>query len=360
MITAEGCRQRRSRFLERFKPIGPVLLGDTLHLRYLANVYVEPLSLSLEFGPLLLLRPDGHATLFHDNRLPRTTLDRCCVDERVVLPWYDGLTPGQGPRGVRLKEVVAANGGRVHDGIVDPQASEVHELLADLRRVKDPDEIAMLRACMKATDAGHAWARANVRPGLTELDVYAGIAQACNRAAGEWAVVYGDFVVCPGPGRRVGPPTPRVLQDGQLMIVDFSVILQGYRSDFTNTLCVGGKPNAEQSRLMDLCLKAMAAGESQLRDGAKGQTVYDAVRKVFADEGVADGFPHHAGHGLGVSHPEAPYIVRESTETLRAGDVITLEPGLYFDGIGGMRIEHNYLVTKDGYERLSGHHIGLS
>jgi Xaa-Pro aminopeptidase len=88
--------------------------------------------------------------------------------------------------------------------------------------------------------------------------------------------------------------------------------------------------------------------------------VYDAVRGVFEKAGVADSVPHHAGHGLGLAHPEAPYLVRNSTETLAAGDVVTLEPGLYVDGVGGDRIEHNYLITATGYERLSNHTLSLS
>jgi Xaa-Pro aminopeptidase len=103
----------------------------------------------------------------------------------------------------------------------------------------------------------------------------------------------------------------------------------------------------------------MRAGEQELRAGAACQTVYDAVRASFASAGMADYFPHHAGHGLGLSHPEAPFIVRHSTETLIAGDVVTLEPGLYVEDVGGIRIEHNYLVTDHGYERLSQHEIVL-
>jgi Xaa-Pro aminopeptidase len=87
--------------------------------------------------------------------------------------------------------------------------------------------------------------------------------------------------------------------------------------------------------------------------------VYGAVRGVFEKAGVADAFPHHAGHGLGVMHPEAPFIVRRSDETLLAGDVVTLEPGLYVPG-GGLRIEHNYLIEETGYERLSNHTIALT
>jgi Xaa-Pro aminopeptidase len=74
---------------------------------------------------------------------------------------------------------------------------------------------------------------------------------------------------------------------------------------------------------------------------------------------MAQFFPHHAGHGLGLSHPEAPYLVRLAEETLLAGDVITLEPGLYVPDLGGIRIERNYLVTDAGYERLSNHVIAL-
>jgi Xaa-Pro aminopeptidase len=211
---------------------------------------------------------------------------------------------------------------------------------------------------MRATDAGHAWARANAKPGMTELDVYRGINSACIQDAGHAVIVYGDFAVCPGPERRGGPPTERVLRAGDMLILDFSVVIEGYRSDFTNTLVVGAPPTAEQRRIYDLCQAAMQAGEKQLRAGEACLAVDQAVLGVFARGGMAQYFGHHAGHGLGLSHPEAPYFVRHATETLLAGDVVTLEPGLYVPEIGGLRIEHNYLVTETGYERLSNHMIG--
>jgi Xaa-Pro aminopeptidase len=144
-----------------------------------------------------------------------------------------------------------------------------------------------------------------------------------------------------------------------MLILDFSVVIAGYRSDFTNTLVVGREPSPDQRRLFRLCTEALAAGERELRAGAACLTVYEAVRDAFAKEGVAEHFPHHAGHGLGLSHPEAPYFVREAHETLFAGDVVTLEPGLYVPGVGGIRIEHNYLITEQGHERLSNHVIAL-
>jgi hypothetical protein len=363
MLTAEGCRQRRQRLWQRLdpRPDGDHLrLADPLHLTYLANFHVDPFSLGAGFGGYLLLRHDGQAKLLHDNRLPQSVTE-AHVEERVVVPWYDGQSPARGPRQLALLEGVnpAHAGLRLHDRPGDPYAAVLIETLAEMRRQKDADEVAQLARCMRAGEAGHAWARQNVREGQSELDVYLGVSAACARAAGQAVIVYGDFAVSPGPERRGGPPTDRVLEPGDLLILDYSVVIGGYRSDFTNTLVVGRAPTAEQQRLYDLCCQALAAGERELRGGRECRAVYEAVRDVFARAGVAEHFPHHAGHGLGLSHPEAPYFVRHADETLRAGDVVTLEPGLYVSGVGGIRIEHNYLVTATGYERLSNHEIVL-
>jgi Xaa-Pro aminopeptidase len=363
MLSAEGCRQRRLRLWQQLEPKPDndhLRLADPIHLIYLANFFVDPFSLGAGFGGFLLLRNDGHATLIYDNRLPKS-VEAAQVDERRVVKWYDGQSPAHGPRQLATLERVnpVGDGLRFQDRIGDRYASLLIHTLAEMRRRKDADEIAILRHCMRVTEAGHAWARANVRPGMTELDVYCGVNSACIQAAGHAVIVYGDFAVSPGPERRGGPPTQRVLEPGDMLLLDYSVVIGGYRSDFTNTLVVGGQPNAEQQRLYRLCTEAMAAGEKELRAGAACLAVYQAVRSVFEKAGVAEYFPHHAGHGLGLTHPEAPFLVRQATETLLAGDVVTLEPGLYVPGVGGIRIEHNYLVTDQGYERLSNHTIAL-
>jgi len=363
MLTAEGCRQRRLRFWERLEPRldgDHVRLSDPLHLMYLANFHVDPFSLGGGFGGVLLLRRDGHAKLLHDNRLPKS-VEEAHVEERVVVPWYDGQSPAHGPRQLALLQSVNPTqaGVRIHDRPGDPEAAAIIQALAKMRRQKDTDEIDLLRKCMRATEAGHAWAREHIKPGLTELDVYCGVNAACTKAAGQAVIVYGDFAVSPGPERRGGPPTDRVVEPGDMFILDYSVVIGGYRSDFTNTLVVGREPTADQRRLYDLCCQAMAAGEKELRAGQACLTVYGAVRAVFEKAGVAESFPHHAGHGLGLTHPEAPFFVRHADETLLAGDVVTLEPGLYISGIGGLRIEHNYLITGKGHERLSNHVIAL-
>lgn len=358
MLTADGCRARRTRLLDRLGHAGLLMLGDPLNLRYFANFYADPFSLGADYGGFLLIRPDGHAMLYHDSRAPKS-VEAAHADERVPVVWYDGKSAGRGLRRLIFADALAAAGGRVHDSPDDPLAADLWPVVTGMRRAKDADELAVLRDCMRATEAGHAWARANVRPGMTELDVYNGVFQACTTAAGKPVIVYGDFAVSPGSARRGGPPTGHVIRAGETFILDYSVVIDGYRSDFTNTLIVGANPTPEQQRLFDLCLAAMTAGEQLLKAGAACLDVYRTVRHAFEPAGVAQYFPHHAGHGIGLSHPEAPFFVEKATETLVAGDVVTLEPGLYVDGVGGVRIEHNYLITQSGFERLSHHVIAL-
>jgi Xaa-Pro dipeptidase len=364
MLTADGCRQRRVALWQKLDPPPDsdyLLLCDPIHLMYLANFWVDPISLGAGFPGFLMVRKDGHAKLLHDNRLPHS-VDEAHVEDRRPVSWYDGQSPAHGPRQLAVLESVnpSRSGLRVHDRPGDPYGAVVIHTLAQMRRQKAPDEVALMRRCMRAGEAGHAWSRAHVKPGMTELAVYAGISGACAQAAGMPVIVYGDFAVCPGPERRGGPPTERVLEAGDMMILDFSVVIGGYRSDFTNTLVVDQKPAPEQQRLYDLCTGAMSAGENELRAGTACLTVYQAVHGSFEKAGMAEYFPHHAGHGLGLTHPEAPFIVRHANETLLAGDVVTLEPGLYVEGVGGIRIEHNYLITVSGYERLSNHVIALT
>ena len=219
MLSAEGCQRRRERMWQQVdpKPEGDyLLLADPIHLMYLANFWIDPFSLGTDFGAFLLLRKDGHATLIHDKRSPKS-VEQAHADGRHVMNWYDGQSPGKGPRQLALLEaalsLVPTPKGplRVHDRAGDPSCLAVVSTLAAMRRQKDSDEVDLLRRCMRATEAGHAWARNHIQPGMTELDVYCGVNSACIQSASQAVIVYGDFAVSPGPERRGGPPTSRVL-----------------------------------------------------------------------------------------------------------------------------------------------------
>ncbi len=178
--------------------------------------------------------------------------------------------------------------------------------------------------------------------------------------------LHGDFAS--GSSRTAtdkgrGPPTSRVIEAGDLLLLDFSVVVDGYRTDFTNTFAVGGGPTPEQRKLFDACVGAMKAGEADARPRREPPPLEasdTAVRDHFAGRlGLLDHFPHHTGHGIGLGHPEPPYFVPQTDEILVAGDVVTLEPGLYIEGVGGIRIERNYLITAEGFETLSNHEIRI-
>ena len=362
MLTTEGCRARRHALREHLAASGfdpeVVLIADPIHLRYFAGFYVDPFSLGADFGGLLAIRRDGSATLIHDSRLP-ASVKSAHADEVRVLEWYDRTHSPPIARQGAILPAVAEFGGRIHDALDSETFYLVLSVASDMRRSKHADEIETLRSCMAAGDVGMAWGKTHAKAGMSELDVYNGIFSAVSLHLGYPAIVYGDFAVSPGPKRRGGPPTSQILKNGDTLILDFAVVVQGYRSDFTDTVVVGGAPTADQRKIYEACQSALAAGEALLKPGVSGRAVYGAVRGSLAGRGLAEHFPHHAGHGLGLSHPEAPFFVAESTDELREGDVVTLEPGLYIEGVGGVRVEHNYLIAAHGCERLSNHPLGL-
>jgi Xaa-Pro aminopeptidase len=195
---------------------------------------------------------------------------------------------------------------------------------------------------------------------MTELEAYLIVQNAAMSELEDTAIVYGDFVAGPRVAtERGGPPTSRRIEKGDLLLLDFSVVVDGYRGDFTNTFAVGGGPTARQQELFEACVGALEAGESALKPGAPARGVDQAVRAHFASLGLEHAFLSHSGHGLGLGHPEPPYFVPDSDETIVEGDVVAIEPGLFIPGEGGMRFERNYLITDSGFETLSNHEIRI-
>ncbi len=386
MLTAEGCLERRKNLWTRI-PTGVdwVLIGDARHVQYFSNFRINPISFSADQRCLLLLQRSGAATLLADNFVRRTAVTDAVVDDEIIVPWYThkkSVTNRDHALLIALEECrdrwSTTNGVVEAEGVTQAVAAVVSEtalalpmhgpaqslasvgtLIRELRRQKLPDEIELLKRCMSACDAGHVAAFIAAKPGATELDVYLSIQRAAELAAGCACVVYGDFRATNAEVYKAGGlPTEYVLRDGDLFIADYSVIMHGYRSDFTNTICVGD-PTDDQQRQFEACRDALLAAESVLKAGVRASEVYDAASAVLLGRGYP-ALAHHCGHGLGLEHPEPPILVPESDDVLLAGDVITLEPGLYIESVGGMRFEHNYAVTPTGAERLSNHHIGLA
>ena len=379
MLTAEGCAARRERLWGALpSPCDVLVVGDPSHLMYFAGYSASPFVFrTVESGALLLLEPD-RATLVADSMLG-PFVEKAFVDERVAPVWYDGQHSAPYRRGRLVESTLgrlATMPGRrvgvelaaVPSGVVEglrsarPQLEivDIGPLIRPLRRAKHADEVELLRRSMRAGEAGLAAALEKVRPGMTELDVYLIVQNAAMTELGEPAIVYGDFASGPRLAtEKGGSPTPRKIERGDLLLMDFSVIVSGYRGDFTNTFAVGGGPTKDQNELFEACVGALHAGEAALKPGTAARDVDAAVGGHFRTLGLDQYFPTHSGHGLGLGHPDPPYFVPESSDTLQVGDVVALEPGLYVEGIGGMRYERNYLVTAAGFETLSNHEIRI-
>ncbi len=379
MLTAAGCQIRRQRLWHRLsdKPDW-LLIADLKNLMYFANYRQTPfLFRSNDAGAILILGRDGSTVLVADNSLHSFT-EKASVDDVVLPTWYRSIESAPQRRTFLVKNTLdrlakcpgqhfGIEMGRLPAGVVEGLSAArpgvrftaIDLPIADLRRSKDPDEIDLMKQSMRAGEAGMKAALEGIRPGMTELEAFLLVQRSAQEAVGDQAMVYGDFVSGPRCEKVGGPPTDRKIEKGDLFILDFSTVVDEYRGDFANTFVVGSKPTAQQRDLCAACLEAMQAGEKTLRAGIAGQAVYQAVRDAFARKKLAEHFPHHAGHVIGLSHPEPPYLVPQSAETLVSGDIVTLEPGLYLKGVAGMRYERNYLITDTGYELLSHHALTL-
>jgi Xaa-Pro aminopeptidase len=187
--------------------------------------------------------------------------------------------------------------------------------------------------------------------GRSELDVAADLA-ALLREHGHESV---DFTIV-GSGPNGANPhhgaSARVMSDGDMVVLDFGGFVAGYGSDTTRTVCVG-EVTEEQQRVHDVVREAQQAGVEAVRPGVPCEDVDRAVREVIVAAGFGEYFTHRTGHGIGVETHEQPYIVEGSTQPLEPGMCFSIEPGIYFPGRFGVRIEDIVAVTDDGARRLN-------
>lgn len=229
---------------------------------------------------------------------------------------------------------------------------ELGPRLWDLRAVKCQAEVEAIRRAVRAAETAFAAVERTIRTNSRELDVYATCLAAIAEQAGGPAILDGDFVSGERSAGIGGPPTDRVLREGDQLIVDIYPRLGAYWADVTRTFVLGEPTRAQMERHAVL-EEALRAGEKAIAPGVPTRELYETVRAALARAGLAEHFPHHAGHSVGLTPSEGPRIIPGSQDRLQAGMVITLEPGVYLPGEGGMRLEDNFLVTEEGAISLS-------
>jgi len=226
-------------------------------------------------------------------------------------------------------------------------------LVEKLRAIKEPGEIEAIRRAVALTDEALRAVMSTLRPGLTEREV-AWQLESYMRERGASKVSF-DLIVASGPNgaNPHAVVSDRPLALGEPIVIDMGCVLDGYCSDMTRTLVLG-RPDGRFNELYDLVLRAQEAAEQGIQAGMTCQEADALAREIIDAAGHKEHFGHGLGHGVGLEVHELPHLSSRSKEPLEAGMVVTVEPGVYIPGWGGIRIEDMGVVREDGLEILTG------
>jgi len=226
------------------------------------------------------------------------------------------------------------------------------KLIWELRKVKDEAELKRIRKASELTSEGMKTALETVKPGLREYEVAAEIEYAMRRAGSDGVAF--DTIVASGVRSAFphGGCTDRRILKGDLVVIDVGAKYRHYRSDLTRTV-TAGKPSPRQTRIYEVVKDAQRRAFESLRAGVKACDVDAVARQIIERDGYGEFFVHGLGHGVGLDVHEPPGLNPENDEALKAGNVVTVEPGIYIVDFGGVRIEDTVLVHRNRAERLT-------
>jgi len=226
------------------------------------------------------------------------------------------------------------------------------DLIWTLRRVKDPSEISLMRKAAELTSRGIIKAAEIVKAGLTEREVAAEIEYEM-RKAGSDGVAF-DTIISSGLNSAFphGGCGDRIIKNGDLVVIDIGAKYRDYCSDLTRTFIIG-KPSSRQMRIYETVREAQGLAVKKAQAEVKAREVDCAARDYISKAGYGDYFVHSLGHGVGLDIHEPPSLSPKSKDVLVEGNVVTIEPGIYIPGFGGVRIEDTVLILKGGVEKLT-------
>lgn len=299
------------------------------------------------------------AWFFADPRYIIQAKDECQGFE--IVPVVDGFMKTVGglvkDKGFKLlaferQHVSFATYEDLRNTVPEVRLQPVSNLVEDLRAVKDDGEIEIIRQAAKIADDTFEHVLNIIRPGMTERELALEI-EWHMRKLGAVREGFGS-IVASGPRGALphASPTDKPLQKGELVVMDYGAYFRGYNSDITRTVCIG-KADSQQREVYEIVREAQQLGVETLRPGLKGQDVDRAVREFISARGYGDKFGHGLGHGLGLQVHDVGALGKTSTTEIKPGMVFTVEPGIYIEGWGGVRIEDDVLVTDSGSERLT-------
>lgn len=359
VLEPEHCRQRQARLLRLMQErrLDLVLVARPFHVQWLTGLCL-PRTLTAAVAVLA----DGTCHLAHPDTCP---VEDCAAEH--VLPYSAQhmftlrsdqqsaalnrvLRQAGSAKAKRIGVEAGLPGAELLAKLPDAEWVDLEGPLWQLRRNKLPDELALMAKATAATATMYDRARVMIAPGLHELDLFNELQAVAVRELGELLTGTGNDYQCNSGG---GPPRDRLAQAGELYVLDLGPAYRGYFADNCRTFAVDGKPTDEQLAAWERLSHVFPLVEARVRPGVSCKGFYAEVR-AFLEEFQPGGFPHHLGHGLGLFPHEPPYLNPNWDDTFQAGDVFTVEPGLYGPRLkAGIRLENNYRVTADGVELLT-------
>jgi len=219
--------------------------------------------------------------------------------------------------------------------------------------VKTPGEIKIMKRAAKATERVFASVLPFILPGATEREIAGQMEDLAMKIKGVSALAFPPIIASgPNGAEPHAEITDRALAAGDLVTVDFGVMMDGYASDMTRTFIIG-KLSAKQSSIYDSVKRAQAAGLKAAKAGMPCAALDAVTRDVIRKDGFEKYFIHTTGHGIGTEIHEDPRIGAHSEAVLEAGMVVTIEPGIYIEGLGGVRIEDTIVITETGCDVMT-------
>jgi len=323
----------------------PLLVTNLTNVRYLTGFESS--------NAALLVRPGGETTLYTDFRYLETA--------RTV----QGVTVEQTKRAV-MEDLGERLTGRVQfeadvlpylefERLAAGKARLVPTsgIVAELRAVKEADEVASLRRAARIADRALEALTAETWVGRTERELAWRLHELVHAHGGDELSF--ESIVASGANGALphARPTDALVEKGTLVTIDWGVRVDGYCSDCTRTFSTGGHLPAELRRAYEVCLDAQKHAVANVKAGLTGVEADALARERIAAAGFGEAFGHGLGHGVGLDVHEAPRLSTESPDTLADGHCVTIEPGIYLPGVGGVRIEDLAVVRPDGVELLT-------
>lgn len=220
-----------------------------------------------------------------------------------------------------------------------------------LRTVKDEEELKAIQHACDITCEAFEYICGFIKPGMTEREVQLALDNKMLELGAQSTAF--STIIASGENGSLPHAVPgdRVIQQGDLVTMDFGAKVDGYCSDMTRTVAVG-EPSDKLREIYDIVLRAQEAAQAALAPGKNCADMDKVARDIIAEAGYGECFGHSLGHGVGIDIHEEPRLSSRSTDILAPGHIVTVEPGIYVPGVGGVRIENTCVITDDGYRAL--------